>query len=149
MSENNLIKRLHSIQDIEPNITCGLTAITREDVEIIKATAGEAEILIHRLAFLYCDNCGVCPKKQQNPFDCEILGMVTCCKPEENAADRGPGEWLITDSYPHNVYCSRCFRTFAQEHWEVWRDGRLPRDFCPSCGAKMKVKPPAPPEDAP
>lgn len=49
------------------------------------------------------------------------------------------GEWLITDGYPHNVYCSVCYKTYAQTHWAVWtdEDRPLPRNFCPYCGAKM------------
>ena len=50
------------------------------------------------------------------------------------------GEWEITEAWPHNVYCSRCHTRYAQTHWPVWRDGSLPRDFCPSCGAKMKIE---------
>lgn len=51
---------------------------------------------------------------------------------------RPKGEWLITDTYPHNVYCSECYTTFAQAHWGVWEDGSLPRNFCPNCGADMR-----------
>lgn len=46
-------------------------------------------------------------------------------------------KWHVTDAYPHNVYCSQCYKIFAQEHWEIWQDGSLPRDYCPSCGAQM------------
>ena len=46
------------------------------------------------------------------------------------------GTWCVTDAYPHNVYCSECYKRIAQEHWEIWKDGSLPRDYCPSCGAK-------------
>ena len=52
--------------------------------------------------------------------------------------DRPQGEWKITDAWPHNVYCSECYKTFAQTRWEVWEDGSLPRKFCPNCGARMK-----------
>lgn len=48
------------------------------------------------------------------------------------------GEWKITDSYPHKVYCTNCFKTYAQANWEVWKDGTLARGFCPNCGAKME-----------
>lgn len=53
--------------------------------------------------------------------------------------DRPKGQWLITDAYPHKVYCSNCFKTYAQADWEVWKDGSLPRDFCPSCSADMRT----------
>lgn len=48
------------------------------------------------------------------------------------------GKWKITDAYPHNVYCSKCFVRYAQTHWSVWEDGSLPRSYCPNCGAKME-----------
>lgn len=48
------------------------------------------------------------------------------------------GRWLTTDAYPHRVYCSECYKTFAQAHWEIWEDGSLPRAYCPNCGARME-----------
>lgn len=56
---------------------------------------------------------------------------------ETELPERKTGHWLITDTYPHNVYCSVCHTRCAQTHWSVWRDGSLPRKFCPHCGAKM------------
>lgn len=50
---------------------------------------------------------------------------------------RPQGKWVITDAYPHKVYCSVCYKTFADSKWEVWKDGSLPRAYCPNCGAKM------------
>lgn len=47
------------------------------------------------------------------------------------------GHWCVTQAYPHTIYCSECFKRFAQAHWQVWEDGSLPRDYCPNCGAKM------------
>lgn len=47
------------------------------------------------------------------------------------------GCWQITQCYPHNVYCSECHTKFAQTHWTVWKEGSLPRNYCPNCGAKM------------
>ena len=58
--------------------------------------------------------------------------------PSVDAVPVRRGRWPITDAYPHNVYCSQCYKTFAQTHWAVWKDGTLPRDFCPSCGADMR-----------
>lgn len=58
-------------------------------------------------------------------------------QPTVDAAPVVHGRWRVTDAYPHNVYCSECYKTFAQTHWAVWEDGSLPRGFCPNCGAKM------------
>lgn len=52
--------------------------------------------------------------------------------------ERPQGEWKITEAYPHKVYCGECYKTYAQENWEVWKDGSLPRNFCPNCGADMR-----------
>ena len=75
MSGSEIIRRLEGICNMEPNYNAwGIAPITREAVEDIKTTAGDADILLHRMAFLCCDMCGVCPKDRQNPFDCEIIG---------------------------------------------------------------------------
>lgn len=58
--------------------------------------------------------------------------------PSADAVSCKDAEWEITDAYPHNVYCSNCHKKFAQTHWEVWKDGSLPRNFCPNCGADMR-----------
>lgn len=47
------------------------------------------------------------------------------------------GHWLYTDAWPHRVYCSVCYRTYALKHWQIWEDGSLARAYCPNCGAKM------------
>lgn len=52
--------------------------------------------------------------------------------------ERKKKKWQITDTYPHNVYCSECHKRFAQTHWTVWEDGSLPRNFCPNCGSDMR-----------
>ena len=50
------------------------------------------------------------------------------------------GHWIVTDAWPHKVYCSECYKTFAQASWEIWQDGSLPRNYCPNCGRKMEGK---------
>ena len=75
MSGSELIIRLDAIHDMEPKYNQrGLIGVTKEAMEVIQEAAGEAEILLHRLAFRCCDMCGVGPKEKQNPFDCEIIG---------------------------------------------------------------------------
>ena len=56
----------------------------------------------------------------------------------EKKYKRPTGEWMETEAWPHNVYCSNCKKTYAQTHWPVWEDGSLPRRFCPNCGADMR-----------
>lgn len=76
-----------------------------------------------------------CMALVQNAIDGEYHDME---KVDVSEIERPHGEWLITDSYPHRVYCNKCFKTYAQEKWEVWKDGSLPRKFCPNCGADMR-----------
>ena len=61
---------------------------------------------------------------------------------EEPTVDAVPvvhGHWRRGKSYPHNIYCSNCYRTYVpNEEIEMWKDDtRLPRKYCPECGAKM------------
>lgn len=47
------------------------------------------------------------------------------------------GRWLYTEAWPHRVYCSVCYRTYALKHWQIWEDGSLARAYCPNCGVRM------------
>lgn len=69
----------------------------------------------------------------------ELDAVITTLKeiPAADVVEARHGTWCVTDAYPHNVYCSECYKTFAQKHWEIWQDGSLPRDYCHNCGAKM------------
>ena len=55
------------------------------------------------------------------------------------AADVAPvrhGRWLTTDAYPHHLYCSVCYKTYAKNaKWVNELD--LPTNYCPNCGALM------------
>lgn len=83
-----------------------------------------------------CFNCEHCCALTVNS---DGVVKVMCNLGAENCDNQRPqGEWKITDAYPHKVYCDRCFKTYAQENWEVWKDGSLPRNFCPNCGAEMR-----------
>ena len=55
------------------------------------------------------------------------------------AADVAPvrhGRWMTTDAYPHHLYCSVCYKTYAKNaKWVNELD--LPTNYCPNCGALM------------
>ena len=61
------------------------------------------------------------------------------------AADVEPvrrGKWLKTDTYPHRVYCSECYKTYVTNEEVIQGRGWAPvycteAEFCPHCGAKM------------
>ena len=63
---------------------------------------------------------------------------IQCIK-EAPAADVAPvrhGRWLTTDAYPHHLYCSVCYKTYAKNaKWVNELD--LPTNYCPNCGARM------------
>lgn len=94
------------------------------------------------------DWCGCDNKDCKHPFNparddgpwCDGCDGVESIKslPPADVAPVVRGEWEITDAYPHIVYCSVCYKRFAQTHWAVWEDGSLPRNFCPNCGADMR-----------
>ena len=46
------------------------------------------------------------------------------------------GRWMTTDAYPHHLYCSVCYMTYAKNaKWVNELD--LPTTYCPNCGARM------------
>lgn len=47
------------------------------------------------------------------------------------------GRWLLTDAYPHRMYCSECFCT-AVPNVEFLKQWGMEYEFCPHCGAPMK-----------
>ena len=47
------------------------------------------------------------------------------------------GRWLLTDAYPHRMYCSECFST-AVPNVEILKQWGMEYEFCPHCGAPMK-----------
>lgn len=69
----------------------------------------------------------------------ELFDQIVDAQPTIKT-ERQMGHWEITDAYPHRVYCSNCYKTFAHTHWSAWEDGSLPRKYCPNCGAKMEVE---------
>ena len=56
--------------------------------------------------------------------------------PAADVAEVRHGRWLTTDAYPHHLYCSVCYKTYAKNaKWVNELD--LPTNYCPNCGAKM------------
>ena len=69
----------------------------------------------------------------------EIMDCIRYA-PEVGAAPVVRGEWLVTDAYPHRVYCSLCYKTnVPNEEW-LFEKNEYPA-FCMWCGAKMEDKP--------
>jgi hypothetical protein len=50
------------------------------------------------------------------------------------------GEWVVTDAYPHRVYCSLCHKTNVPNEESLFERNEYPK-FCMWCGAKMEDKP--------
>lgn len=46
------------------------------------------------------------------------------------------GRWLITDAYPHKVYCSECYATLIP-NVDWFKTYNIASHYCPNCGAKM------------
>lgn len=49
------------------------------------------------------------------------------------------GEWLVTDAYPHRVYCSICYKTNVPNEEILFEKNEYP-EYCMWCGAKMKER---------
>lgn len=56
--------------------------------------------------------------------------------PAADVAEVRHGRWLTTDAYPHHLYCSVCYKTYAKNaKWVNELD--LPTNYCPNCGDRM------------
>ena len=78
------------------------------------------------------------PEMEKSIREATKPDFLALCQEDSDEVDKAAGVWLTTDAYPHNVYCSSCYKTYAQSHWAIWKDGSLPRAYCPNCGKKMK-----------
>lgn len=57
--------------------------------------------------------------------------------PAADVAEVRHGRWMTTDAYPHHLYCSVCYKTYAKNaKWVNELD--LPTNYCPNCGARME-----------
>ena len=67
----------------------------------------------------------------------EIMDCVRYA-PEVDAVPVVRGEWLVTDAYPHRVYCSLCYKTnVPNEEW-LHEKNAYPK-YCMWCGAKWRT----------
>ena len=71
--------------------------------------------------------CGGLPEMSEE--ECDAF-------PAADVVEVRHGRWLTTDAYPHHLYCSVCYKTYAKNaKWVNELD--LPTNYCPNCGARM------------
>ena len=71
--------------------------------------------------------CGWLPEISEEEFD---------TFPAADVVEVRHGRWMTTDAYPHHLYCSVCYKTYAKNaKWVNELD--LPTNYCPNCGARM------------
>ena len=71
--------------------------------------------------------CGWLPEMAETEFD---------DFPAADVVEVRHGIWMTTDAYPHHLYCSVCYKTYAKNaKWVNELD--LPTNYCPNCGARM------------
>lgn len=72
-------------------------------------------------------------RKYQYPYGVEFLLSNI---PAADVVEVRHGRWMTTDAYPHHLYCSVCYKTYAKNaKWVNELD--LPTNYCPNCGARM------------
>ena len=67
-----------------------------------------------------------------------VIHAIQCIKeaPAADVVEVRHGRWMTTDAYPHHLYCSVCYKTYAKNaKWVNELD--LPTNYCPNCGARM------------
>lgn len=71
------------------------------------------------------------------PASVTSLAAAISQTPAADVVEARHGRWLTTDAYPHHLYCSVCYKTYAKNaKWVNELD--LPTNYCPNCGAKME-----------
>ena len=70
------------------------------------------------------------------PASVTSLAAAISQTPAADVVEVRHGRWLTTDAYPHHLYCSVCYKTYAKNaKWVNELD--LPTNYCPNCGARM------------
>lgn len=73
------------------------------------------------------------------PASVTSLAAAISQTPAADVVEVRHGRWLTTDAYPHHLYCSVCYKTYAKNaKWVNELD--LPTNYCPNCGALMNGK---------
>lgn len=71
------------------------------------------------------------------PASVTSLAAAISQTPAADVAEVRHGRWMTTDAYPHHLYCSVCYKTYAKNaKWVNELD--LPTNYCPNCGARME-----------
>ena len=69
-------------------------------------------------------------------FSRDAVRKIVAELPAADVVEVRHGRWLTTDAYPHHLYCSVCYKTYAKNaKWVNELD--LPTNYCPNCGARM------------
>lgn len=70
------------------------------------------------------------------PASVTSLAAAISQTPAADVVEVRHGRWMTTDAYPHHLYCSVCYKTYAKNaKWVNELD--LPTNYCPNCGAQM------------
>lgn len=75
---------------------------------------------------------------EENDFSqqMDVILAIVDAQPAADVVEVRHGKWLTTDAYPHHLYCSVCYNTYAKNaKWVNELD--LPTNYCPNCGARM------------
>lgn len=85
--------------------------------------------------YQYLDNEVEWKVNQDRLYALEVINDF----PTADVVEVRHGRWMTTDAYPHHLYCSVCYKTYAKNaKWVNELD--LPTNYCPNCGAKMDLE---------
>lgn len=57
--------------------------------------------------------------------------------PAADVVEVVPAKMMITDAYPHRIYCGSCFKTLIANEEYCFEKNEYPK-FCMWCGAKLE-----------
>jgi hypothetical protein len=95
--------------------------------------------LIDKDAILHDLENGVYPASMTYTLAVDIAKGLIEVASEIDAVPVVRGEWIVTDAYPHRVYCSLCYKTNVPNEESLFERNEYPK-FCMWCGARMEDK---------